>query len=80
MRWTCRLLLRRMPSWPHRDGAGPEIVEGGPRRGAPVVVVRAVEAVVLAFPLAIALALTLTLAFAVIVGIGGRTGRGLLRT
>jgi hypothetical protein len=78
MRWTCRLLLRRMPSWPHRDGAGPGIVEGGPRRGAPVVVVGAVEAVVLAFPLTIALALTL--AFVVIVGIGGRTGRGLLRT
>jgi hypothetical protein len=76
MRWTCRLLLRRMPSWPHRDGAGPGIVEGGPRRGAPVVVVGAVEAVVLAFPLTIAL----TLAFVVIVGIGGRTGRGLLRT
>jgi hypothetical protein len=31
MRW---LLLRRMHPWPHRDGAGPGIVEGGTHRGA----------------------------------------------
>jgi hypothetical protein len=68
--WTCRLLLRRTHLWPHRDGAGPGIVEGGSSRGASAVVaavvVGAAGAVVLAFPLS----LTLTLPFGAIVGLG----------
>jgi hypothetical protein len=72
----CWLLLRRTHPWPHRDGAGPRIVEGGPHRGAPIVVVvvvaRAVGVVVLAF----SLPLSLTFAFATIVGIRGKKGRG----
>jgi hypothetical protein len=72
-----RLLLQRTHPWPHQDGVGPGIVEGGPHRGAPVVVVVVVaEAVVLAFSLPFAL----TLAFAAVVGVGGRRGRGRLRT
>jgi hypothetical protein len=64
-----------MYPWPHQDGAGPEIIEGGPRRGAPSIVATAVAgAVVLAF------SLTLTLAFAAVVGVGGRKGRGRQRT
>jgi hypothetical protein len=31
--WWLRRLLRRAHPWPHRDGAGTRIVEGGPRRG-----------------------------------------------
>jgi hypothetical protein len=53
LRWTRRLLLRRTHPWPHRDDAGPGIVEGGPRRDASVVVAAVVAgatgAVVLAF-------------------------------
>jgi hypothetical protein len=70
--WTRQLLLQRMHLWPHRDVAGLGIVEGGPRRGTPVVVanvvVGATEAVVLAFPLA--LAHTLAPAFTAVVGVG----------
>jgi hypothetical protein len=70
-----RLLLRRTHPWPHRDGASPGIIEGGPRWGTPAVVaavvVRATRAIVLAFHLPLAL----TLAFVVIVGVGGRRGR-----
>jgi hypothetical protein len=70
------LLLQRTHPWPHQDGADPGIV-GGPRRGAPVVVVAVVAgAVVLTFHLPLAL----TLAFTVIVGVGGRRGRSRLRT
>jgi hypothetical protein len=54
MLWWTRRLLRRAHPWPHRDSAGPGIVEGGPHRGARVVVARAV---VLVFPLALALIL-----------------------
>jgi hypothetical protein len=61
--------------WPHRDGADPGIVEGGPRRGTPVVA-RATGAVVLVFPLP----LPLTLAFTNVVGVGGKRRRGRLRT
>jgi hypothetical protein len=70
--WMRRLLLWRMHPWPHGDGAGLGIV-GGPRRGAPTVVAKAV---VLAFPLSLAL----TLAFVIIVRVWGRRGRGRLRT
>jgi hypothetical protein len=45
-----RLLLRRTHSWPHRDGADPGIVEGGPSRGTSAVVAGATSAIVLAFP------------------------------
>jgi hypothetical protein len=76
MWWTCWLLLQRTHPWPHQDGAGPRIVEGGPRRGAAVVVAGAVRAVVLAFFLPLAL----TLAFATIIGGGSRRGRGHRRT
>jgi hypothetical protein len=82
--WTCQLLLWRTHPWPHRDGAGPGIVKGGPRRGAPAVVTaiftRATGAVVLTFslPLPLPLPLVLTLAFAAVVGVrvegGGATG------
>jgi hypothetical protein len=69
--WTCRLLGRTHP-WPHRDGAGPGIVEGGPHRGAPAVVaaavVEATGVVVLAFPFLLALA------FATGVGVRDRRG------
>jgi hypothetical protein len=72
-----RLLLRRTHPWPHRDGADIGIVEGGPSRGASAIVTAVVAgAVVLAFPLPLAL----TLAFAAVVGVGGRRGRGRLRT
>jgi hypothetical protein len=71
----CRLLLRRTHPWPHRDGAGPGIVEGGPCRGAPTIVAaivtRAAGATVLAFPL------PLPLAFTAVVGVGQK-GEGLL--
>jgi hypothetical protein len=81
MLWrTRRLLLRRTHPWPHRDGAGPWIVEGGPCWGAPTVVATAVAgatgAIVLAFPFPLAL----VLAFATGVGVGDRRGRGRLRT
>jgi hypothetical protein len=58
---------------PHQDGAGLEIIEGGPRRGvaAPPIVTRVAGAIALAFPLALALA------FAAIVCGGGRGGKGL---
>jgi hypothetical protein len=64
LRWTHRLLKRAHP-WPHQDGVGLGIVEGGPRQGvdARVVVVRAVV-----------LTLPLPLAFAAIVGGGSRRG------
>jgi hypothetical protein len=76
LQWTHQLLLRRTYPWPHRDGADPGIVEGGPRWGAPAVVAGAARAVVLAFPFP----LVLTLAFTTIVGVGGRRERGRLRT
>jgi hypothetical protein len=70
--WWTRLLLRRTHPWPHRDGAGPRIVEGGQHQGTraivAAVVAGAVGAVVLAFPL--------PLAFAAIVGMGGQEGEG----
>jgi hypothetical protein len=76
LRWMHQLLLQRMHPWTHRDGTGPEIVEGGPCQGAPVVIAAVVfgaaRAVVLAFPL--------PLAFPAIVGVGGRRVRGCLRT
>jgi hypothetical protein len=70
LRWTCRLLLRRTHPWPHQDGAGPGIVEGGLSRGASAVVAEAAGAIVLTFPLALAL----TLAFAAVVGVGQEGG------
>jgi hypothetical protein len=80
LRWTCQLLLQRLHSWPHRDGAGSGIVEEGPRRGAPAiiaaVVAGAVGDIVLAFPLPLAL----ILAFAAVVGSGDRRGKGHQRT
>jgi hypothetical protein len=68
-----RLLLQWMHHWPHRDGAGPEIV-GGSHQGAPAVVVGAAGAIVLAF--LIRLALTLAFAAIVGVGLGGRGAAG----
>jgi hypothetical protein len=57
-----------MHPWPHRDGASPGIVEGGPRGGACSIVTAVVAgAVVLAFPLPLAV----TLAFVIVVGVGG---------
>jgi hypothetical protein len=76
--WTHRLLLRKTHPWSHRDGVGPRIIDGGPRRGAPTVVVavaKATGAIVLAFPFFLAL----SLAFAVVVGVGDRRGRGRLK-
>jgi hypothetical protein len=74
--WVCWLLRRRTHPWPHRDGASPRIVEGGPCQGTPtiiaVVVAGAAKAIALAFPLP----LDLTLASVVVVGVGGRRGRG----
>jgi hypothetical protein len=70
MWWTCWLLLQRTYPWPHRDGASPGIVEGGPHRGATVVVVGAVRAIVLTFFLPLAL----TLAFAPLLGVGAGGG------
>jgi hypothetical protein len=64
--WTRHLLLRRTHPWPHRDGVGLGIVEGGSSRGASAVVAGVAGAVALAFPLP----LTLTLAFVAIVGVG----------
>jgi hypothetical protein len=58
LRWT-RWLLRWTPPWSYGDGAGPWIVEGGPRRG---VVAGATGVVVLAFPLPFPRALTLAFA------------------
>jgi hypothetical protein len=78
--WTCQLLLWRTHPWPHRDGAGPGIVKGGPRRGTPAVVAAiftgATGAIVLTFSLPLPLALTLTCAAVVGVGAegGGATG------
>jgi hypothetical protein len=73
-----RLLLWRTHLWPHRDGASPEIVEGGPHRGTPAVVATniagATGAVVLAFPFPLALA------FVIVAGVGDWRGRGRLRT
>jgi hypothetical protein len=64
--WTRRLPLWRTHPWPHRDGAGLKIVEGGPHRGAPAIVAIVVAgAIVLVFPLPVAL----TLAFAANVGV-----------
>jgi hypothetical protein len=62
-------LLRRAHPWPHRDSVGPGIV-GGPRRGvaAPVVVVGATGAVVLAFRF------PFTIVFTAIVGGWARGG------
>jgi hypothetical protein len=61
-----------MHPWPHRDGAGPGIVEGGPCWGAPTIVAAIVTgatgATVLAFPL------PLTLAFTAVVGVGVEGG------
>jgi hypothetical protein len=75
-----QLWLRRTHPWPHRDGAGLGIIDGGPRWGAPaavvIVVARTVRAIVPVFPLLLAL----TLAFATVVGGGGRRGRGRLST
>jgi hypothetical protein len=67
------LATERVHPWPHRDGASPGIVEGGPCRGvaAPAVVIGVVGDIVLSFPLLLAL----TLAFATIVG-GGAAGGG----
>jgi hypothetical protein len=76
LRWMRRLLLRRTHPWPHQDGASPGIVEGGPHRGAPTVVAGVTGVVVLAFTLP----LDLTRAFVAVVGVGGRRGRGRLRT
>jgi hypothetical protein len=73
--WAHQLLLRRTHSWAHRDGVGPGIVEGEPRQGAPTVVATvSARAGVLVF----LLSLDLTLAFVLVVG--GRRGRGRLRT
>jgi hypothetical protein len=76
--WWLRRLLRRAHPWPHRDGAGTRIVEGGPRRGvaALVVVAGAVRVIVLACPLPLALHPCLCHPF----GGGGRRGRGHQRT
>jgi hypothetical protein len=72
--------LRRTHPWPHQDGVGQGIVEGGPRWGAPavvaVVVAGATGAIVLTFPFSLAL----THAFAAVVGVGRIRGRGHLRT
>jgi hypothetical protein len=76
LRWMRRLLLWRTHPWPHRDGIGPAIVEGGPCRGVLAVVVGAARVVVLTFPLSFAL----TLAFATIVEVGSRRGRGCMST
>jgi hypothetical protein len=70
MRWTHWLLLWRTHSWPHRDGVGPVIVEGGPRRGAPAIVAGAIRAVVLPF----LLPLSLTLALPSLLGLGAGGG------
>jgi hypothetical protein len=70
--WTCRLLLRRTHTWPHRDGAGPGIVEAGPRWGAPAVVIVVVAGVTRAVVLVFPLSLAFTLAFFTIVGVRGR--------
>jgi hypothetical protein len=64
--------LRWTHPWPHRDGVGPRIVEGGPCKGAPAVVVGAI--LVFSLPLAI------TLTFATVVEVGGTRGSGRLRT
>jgi hypothetical protein len=50
-----------MHPWPHRDGTGPGIVEGGPHRGAPAIVARAARAIVLCFPLPLPLLVPLPL-------------------
>jgi hypothetical protein len=71
LRWTCWLLRRAHPL-PHRDGAGPGIVEGGPCRGVVGLAV-AVRVVVLTF------SLTLTLAFVAVIRVGeggGGAARG----
>jgi hypothetical protein len=73
MLWWMRRLLTRAHPWPHRDGVGLGIVQGGPCWGVatPTVIVGATTVVALAFPLALAL----TLVFVIVVGGGGR-GRG----
>jgi hypothetical protein len=65
-----------MHPWPHRDGAGPGIIERGPRRDAPAVIAVVVAGAAGAIVLAFTLPLALTLAFAAVVGVGGRRGRG----
>jgi hypothetical protein len=80
LRWMRWLLLRRTHPWPHRDGASPGIVEGGPHRGAPTIVADVVAGVTGAVVLAFILPLDLTRAFVAVVGVGGRRGRGRLRT
>jgi hypothetical protein len=68
--WMRQLLLWRTHPWPHQHGVGPGIIEGGPHRGAPFVVARAVRAIVLAFLLSLTLPLPLPLLLGV--GAGGR--------
>jgi hypothetical protein len=70
LRWTRQLLLQRTHPWPHRDGAGPGIVEGGPSWGTPTIVVAVVAGATGAIVLALPLPLPLTLAFAAVVGVG----------
>jgi hypothetical protein len=76
LRWTCWLLLQRTHPWPHQDGAGSGIVEGGPHRSAPAIVATvitgAARAVILTFPFP--LPLDLTLVFATVVGVGAGGG------
>jgi hypothetical protein len=72
--WMRQLLLWRTHPWPHRHGVGPGIIEGGPHRGAPFVVARAVRAIVLAF----LLPLTLPLPLPPLLGVGAG-GRGATR-
>jgi hypothetical protein len=74
LRWMRWLLLRRTYPWPHRDGAGPEIIEGRSHRGAPAIVTVVVAAATRAVVLAFTLPLALTLAFAAMLGLGAGGG------
>jgi hypothetical protein len=65
MRQLLLLLLQRTHPWPHQDGAGPGIVEGGPHRGAPAVVVAVVTGAIRVIVLAFSLPLPLPLAVVV---------------
>jgi hypothetical protein len=71
-------LLRRTHPWPHRDGAGLEIVEGGSYWGAPAIVATVIAGASIVVVLTFSLPLILT--SVAVVGVGGRRGRGYLRT